>query len=117
MAVFRINGVDMPMPSRVSMKYADLSSEDSGRDLAGTMHKDIVARKRTLDCEWSGLSMADGALLLTAIKSAATMSVTCYDHYVGEEATWTAYTGDCDVEPYNYALGIIERMVCSFIEV
>ena len=114
---FNINGAAVPAPSKQKMKYAELSSEDSGRDLSGTMHKDIVAVKRTVDCEWQGLTLAEVNTLVAAAKSAATMTLTCYDHRTAADVTMTVYSGDFDIDPYNLALGIVDCASCTFIEV
>lgn len=48
--MLKVNGTDIKTPQTITWGLQDVSSEESGRDLAGTMHKDVVAQKRKLTC-------------------------------------------------------------------
>lgn len=60
---FRIDGVAIPTPTTMSFGIEDMSSDESGRDLAATMHKDVVAVKDYYSCEWKTLSSTEAQLL------------------------------------------------------
>lgn len=117
MARFKINGVAYPAPSSASYKLADLSSDESGRDLSGKMHKDVIAKKRTLDCSWTTLTFSEAHTLASACKDNIVMSVTFPDIANGGDTTMQCYTGDFDAEYYNWKLGLCQNIKCSFIEV
>lgn len=61
---YRINGVVIPTPTKLSFGIEDLSSDETGRSLDGVMHKDVVAVKDYYNAEWKTLSEADAQLLL-----------------------------------------------------
>lgn len=65
---FKIDGVAIPTPSTYNYSQEDLSSEETGRTLDGTMHKDVVAVKDVYACTWKKLSWADTATLIKAIR-------------------------------------------------
>ena len=54
----QINGISTNTTS-CKVSIADLSSEQSGRDLRGIMHKDIIRTTRQLDCTWGIMSWKD----------------------------------------------------------
>ena len=62
-----VNGTAIPSPD-MPFKWSlnDISYEDSGRDLNGTMDKDEVAKKITLDCTWSHRAAASSPIPTTS---------------------------------------------------
>lgn len=76
---FKINGVAIPTPSEYTFDVEDLSSQNTGRTLDGTMHKDVVAVKDTYTCTWKKLSWQDAADLLNAIDAKEQFSFTHAD--------------------------------------
>lgn len=61
---FKIDGVEIPTPTKYEFSAEDLSSEYTGRTLDGIMHKDVVAVKDTYDCAWNKLSFEETERLL-----------------------------------------------------
>lgn len=94
----------MPMPSSYRWSEYDLSSEASGRNLAGEMLKDLVSRKDKIELEWPPLKPADAATLLTACSAAVYLSITYPSPKTGTEVTKTMYVGDRDGELLKYSL-------------
>lgn len=89
-----INGVRMPNPSEYIWSEQDLSSEASGRNLAGEMLKDVVSRKVKLEFTWPPLSPADASKLLTAATSKIYLQIKYADPKSGGYTTKTMYVGD-----------------------
>lgn len=77
---------------------SDISTEDSGRDMEGTMDKDEVAKKVTLDCAWSYRSAEETAKLLQAVKPNVFVDLCYPDPMEGGFVTKTFYTGDVTCE-------------------
>jgi len=94
MALLVVNGVALPDPSDLKVNISDLSSEESGRLLDGTMVKDVVARKVQIDVSWNTLSWEDVSTLLTAVESSIFLTVVYPDPKVGSYQTKTFYVGD-----------------------
>lgn len=92
--MLKINGVTMPEPSALEWSLQDLSTEDSGRTLDGTMFKDKVSQKRKLSCEWPPMKWSEISTLLTAVNQSVMMSVTYPDAMSGQYETRTFYVGD-----------------------
>lgn len=91
---FLVNGAAIPEPSTYTWSLADLSSEQSGRDLTGQMSKDIVSQKRTLALSWNFLDFEKASSLLKAVNGTPYFSVTYPDAMDGDWETRTFYVGD-----------------------
>lgn len=59
---------DVPTPTTMKFGYNDISSSDAGRtnDANVTMHKNTIARKRTISLTWSNLDGAATSAVLRA---------------------------------------------------
>lgn len=59
---------DVPSPTSIKFGYNDVSSSDAGRtnDANATMHKDVIARKRTIALAWKNLDGAATKAVLQA---------------------------------------------------
>lgn len=91
---FKIDGVAIPTPSSYVFNEEDLSSEQTGRTLDGTMHKDVVAVKPYYDCKWVSLSWEDASTLLSAVRGKTQVTLTYADPItVGSFITGTFYIG------------------------
>ncbi|OUO74234.1 DUF6711 family protein [Anaeromassilibacillus sp. An250] len=88
-----IDGKEPRAPDSIQFALQDLSSENSGRDMAGTMHKDVVAQKRSLNCKWGPMTMQDCAFLLKLVNK-PTFDVTYPDLLDGKPETRKFYVGD-----------------------
>ena len=64
--LIRVDGVDMPNPSRLNWSLQDVSIGDSGRDDTGYMFKGRVCQKRKLELEWSAVSPSVASTILQA---------------------------------------------------
>lgn len=95
---FKIDGVAIPTPSEYNFSVEDLSTEETGRTLDGTMHKDVVAVKDYYKCTWKHLSWEDTATLLNAIDGKSSFDFTHADPRVPNQwITGTYYVGQRDV--------------------
>ena len=119
MAVLTVNGTALPTPESVKYTLQDLSSEDgSGRTLDGTMYKDRVAQKRTLECAWALLSPSDAQTVLSTINNTIMMQVQYFDPVSRQVETRTFYVGDRSVEFLTLKTGkeYCRSISCNFIE-
>lgn len=64
--LIRVDGVDMPNPSKLKWGLQDVSIGDSGRDDTGYMFKGRVCQKRKLELEWSAISPSVASTILQA---------------------------------------------------
>ena len=92
--MLKVNGTIVPEPSSLKWTLQDLSSEDSGRALNGTMYKDRVAQKRKLDCEWPPMRWSHISTLLKAVNQSVMFQLTYPDAMSGQYETRTFYVGD-----------------------
>ncbi len=112
----QINGISTN-PTSCKVSIADLSSEQSGRDLRGIMHKDIIRTTRQLDCTWGIMSWKDATPLLQAI-SVAEFPITFPDVQTGKIETRTFYAGNRTTSCLLYKDGVlyVSDLSVSFIE-
>lgn len=62
-----INGIEMPAPKDFDVGILDLDSEKSKRNLRGRMHRDVIATKRKIKCEWGPLTSAEILTILREV--------------------------------------------------
>lgn len=96
---FKVNGVDMPCPSKCEVGYQDISAPDSGRTLDTRMHKNRVGQKVTLGLEWLGVNDADAATILQAFDPEY-INVTYHDTKTNSILTKEFYTGNRKASTY-----------------
>lgn len=77
---------------------SDIHSEDSGRDMAGTMHITVVDTKVTLSINCVALNQTNATALLSTIKKAPPLTVTYDDPTTGTSRTADFYCGDRNCE-------------------
>lgn len=95
MALLKINGVNVPDPIQLTVNYMDLSSDNSGRTLNGTMIKDIVSRKTSLNCVWNALTWNEASVLLNAVEQSVFLTVVYPDpKFPNSPRTKVFYVGD-----------------------
>ena len=66
MALLRVDGVDMPEPSRLQWSLQDVSVGDSGRDDSGKMYKGRITQKVKLEIAWNAVSPSSASTILNA---------------------------------------------------
>lgn len=108
--------VSIPTPSSWTWSYQDLSSDDSGRDLSGTMHKDVVSVKRKNECSWQNVSPSVAKKIMTAAKSSVFVPFKYYDLFSESIKQITVYTGDIKATAQNAQGGLVWTVNLSFIE-
>lgn len=97
MAILVINGTPIKDPSSFQYGFVDESSEESGRATNdGKAHKDIVASKRKLSCEWHNPTKEEVSTILQLVSASAFMNVTYPDALSGNTETRVFYVGDRD---------------------
>lgn len=110
-------GTAIPYPDKISWGYNEISTAESGRTLDATMHKEVVAPKRKLECIWQTADDSKAARILSAVKARTFGSLTYPDAMEGRDATRTFYTGDPSSESITLMHGVIWWTVkINFIE-
>ncbi len=66
MALLRVDGVDMPEPSKLQWSLQDVSVGDSGRDDSGKMYKGRITQKVKLEIAWNAVSPSAASTILNA---------------------------------------------------
>lgn len=89
------------MPSSLKWSLSDVSAADSGRDVAGTMYKNQVTKKRKLELEFSGRQWTDVSSILKAVDSEY-FTIYYPDMLSGNMETRTFYCGDKEVPVYTW---------------
>lgn len=64
--LIRVDGVDMPNPSKLHWSLQDVSIGESGRDDTGYMYKGRITQKVKIALEWSGVTPSVASTILTA---------------------------------------------------
>ena len=108
--------VTLPPPTEWEWSYYDLSSDDSGRDLAGGMHKDVVAVKRKNELTWINRDSSIAKTIMTAAKASIFVQFRYFDLYTGAQRTATVYTGDITASAHNASGQTVFEVKLSFIE-
>lgn len=91
--LLRVDGVDMPNPSKLQWGLQDVSIGDSGRDDTGYMYKGRVTQKVKLEIEWSAVTPSVASTILNAFNPEY-ITVRYFDP---KENAWqlkTFYAGD-----------------------
>lgn len=96
--VFKVDGVNIPQPNAgFSIKYSDISSSDSGRNLSARMEKKVVAQKWTVDLNYN--MMPDNVIskLLKEVKGKTEVQLTFPSPLTGKDETLLFYTNDPEI--------------------
>ncbi len=91
--LIRVNGVNMPNPSKLQWGLQDVSIGDSGRDDTGYMYKGRVTQKRKLELEWSAVSPSVASTILNAFNPEY-INVRYFDPLANTWRLMTCYVGD-----------------------
>ena len=108
--------VTIPTPSIWNWSYQDLSSDDSGRDLSGTMHKDVVSVKRKNECTWNNVEASVAKTVMNIAKSNVFVQFKYFDLYDGNTKEITVYTGDITASAQQALGRLVWTVKLSFIE-
>ena len=100
-----IDGVIFPPPSRFDITFNDLESEETGRSLDGSLHRDVIGKNfRTIELEWAIMKREDLTHLLHAT-ARETFQVVYYDPILATRITKTMYAGDRKINMYDFTMG------------
>ena len=74
--LFKVDGVALPAPNvGFQVQLEDISSSDSGRNLSGTMDKQVICTKWTVELNYSNLSDSMISKILQQIKANTSFSL------------------------------------------
>ncbi|WP_392885889.1 hypothetical protein [Eubacterium limosum] len=104
---FQWNNVNLPFPSSLTVEVNEISSEDTGRSLDGTMEKKIVAKKKKASCTWAAVNDASARAIVGTIKSQTYGNLTFPDPETGSDTTCYMYTGDASAECLHITTGSV----------
>lgn len=95
------NTYTLPYPQEYTPDIYDVDASTTGRNAAGTMIRDRVARKHKFNCKWAALSHTDLTNLLQATQDVA-FNLTAVDIFTGTRQTFRVYVGDRSAPVYWY---------------
>lgn len=114
--VFRVNGVDVPTPSRFGWSLQDVSSSDAGRTQDGIMHKNRIAQKEKIQLEWAYPKPDVASRVLQAFNTEY-FQVTYKSPLTNSTVTKTFYRGDAQAPTYWWCNGgLFENITFDIIE-
>lgn len=101
--VTKANGtvVNLPYPQEYTQDLYDVDAATTGRNAAGTMIRDRVARKQKFNCKWAALTAAQLQTILQACEDVS-FQLTVPDIYTGTRKTFNVYVGDRSAPIYWY---------------
>ena len=103
--VIKVGGVTLPKEvSKFKWKKSDVSAKNAGRTQDVKMHKNRVAKKRTLGLGWINLTKEQIHQVLVAFDPEYVM-VTYWDPLEGQDVTKEFYTGDMEANVKWWAKG------------
>lgn len=119
LSLIAINGTWLKTPAQIEWSENDIADPKSARTLDGTMHLSIVARKAKLSCKWPAMTFEDATIVLNALGSMDSFSMTYYDIKTNGYRTSNFYSGDRSGN-YKWVLEnskVVENLSCDMIEV
>ena len=112
MALFVIDGVDMPAPHKVVTKKIDIS-KDPKRDSQGIMLIERVAQKISLEIKYNYLTNSQAITLFGALQPVY-VEVIYPNPITGTTASSTFYTSDKEIELLDYQNDTPRYGSCTF---
>lgn len=98
----RINGVELPTPSEMTISDYDISSE-AKRNARGYFVMDIVRHNvHKIEATWKKLTFEQYKAVRDAVAQKVYLNVTFIIPEQNAEGTLTMYLGDREVTPYSY---------------
>ena len=108
--VFKVDNVDVPIPSEFGWSLQDVSAPDSGRTLDAVMHKERVARKEKIQLKWNGKTPEETSTILQAF-APEYFDVTYVSPLTNTQVTKTFYCGDQSAPYYWWCNGGLHESV------
>lgn len=115
---FKINGQPMLAPDAgVGFSYEDLDAEDSGRDEAGFMHRDVARYKvGSWSIPYSNLTEQERKYTEGLFPDEPTFDFTHPDRKTGEPVTTECYRSKYSISWYNARTGLWKNYNFNIIE-
>lgn len=115
--LIRVDGVDMPNPSKMQWSLQDVSIGESGRDDTGYMYKGRITQKVKLELSWTAVSPSVASTILNAFNPEY-VSVRYFDPKANAYQIKTFYVGDRSVPTKIWATNqkIFETVSFDIIE-
>ena len=102
--LIKINGQYIPNPSSLQWGIQSVSDSNAGRDMNGSMHVNLVTRKRKLELTWNAVDFNTAKEILSAVNN-ETFLVEYRDALTNRMEKRTFYVGDRSAPVYSYAVG------------
>lgn len=97
--MLKINGVTIATPKSFKVDIEDIDADTTTRMANGEMHRDRIAVKRKLICEWSPLKDSEISVILKAVQNVF-FTVEYPDPMEGMLLTKTFYVGPRSMPMY-----------------
>ena len=119
MTYFKIGNTDYSaFVSGLKIGHETIVSDKSGRNAAGSMSIDIVARKYKLYVTFRPMTVSEVNSLLNSISGFSNLSITFLNPFTATPTTITCYTNTPEVEYYTIqnSLQLTKDFSVNFIE-
>lgn len=115
---FKINGNSILAPDAgVGFSFEDLDAEDSGRDEAGYMHRDVARYKvGSWSLAYSTLTDREREYMETLFPDEPTFEFTHPDRVTGDPVTTTCYRSKFSISWYNAKTGLWKNYGFNIVE-
>ena len=94
-------------PSKCTYEYETFDGENAGRTLDGTMHRDVIATKVSLQLEWNSIGVNEMKRLLNAMDKPF-FEVEYFDPKKGDFISDRFYCGSRTVPVYSFVNGQVK---------
>ena len=101
---FKVDNVDVPVPSQFNWSLQDISCSDSGRTEDGLMHKNKIGQKEKIQLTWNAPSPAKASQILQAFQNEY-FNLTYNDPLTNSVVTKKFYRGDASAPTYWWCNG------------
>ena len=113
---FKVNGTDVPTPSKFGWSLQDVSASDSGRTQDALMHKNRVAQKEKIQLTWN-YPQPDVVSTVLQMFNDEYFEVTYRSPLSDSLVTKTFYRGDASSPAYWWVNnGLFESLSFDIIE-
>ena len=111
MALIKIDGVELPAPSKYQVSLMDISKSE--RNAAGKMITERIATKRKIEMSWEILDQDETSSALNAV-SPVFFTVNYIDPESGVAKTGTFYCGDRTCPAVTFSNGVMQYKNVKF---
>ena len=117
-AILKVDGIDIPDPSSITISRNKVWSQNTGRTKSGKYVGDLAAIKWRIDATWNNISENKAQEIMSAFEPAY-VNVRFRNPKTKANTTTKFYGGDETLNVYNYDIdeAVYESVSLSIVEV